>query len=169
MYFELFQQFQKTLGQMETWLHAAETHAKANNYPPSDTLELRLIADQLPFARQVQIACDTAKMGAAALSGKTAPVHDDNETSLEQLRGRLANVRAYLGTYRREDFAGATERKVSQARWEGKWMTGQDYFLQHVTPNFFFHATTAYALLRHKGVALGKKDYLGERTMRLPE
>jgi len=116
----------------------------------------------------VQIACDTAKLGASRLTGKEAPSHADNEQTLAELRARVASVISYLDGYSEKDFEAASTRSITQPRWEGKVMTGKDYFLEHVQPNFYFHATHTYAILRHNGVPLGKKDYLGALSQRLP-
>ncbi len=129
-------------------------------------LGFRLAPDQFPLARQVQITCDTAKLGAARLAGKEAPSHPDTETTVEELRARIRSVIAYLDTFTAKDFEAAATRSITQPRWEGKTMTGEDYFLEHVVPNFFFHATTTYAILRHNGVPVGKKDYLGALTQK---
>ena len=120
------------------------------------------------LARQVQITCDTAKLGAARLAGRTAPTHDDNETTIEQLQARLRSVIGYLSEYSAKDFDGAGARQITQPRWAGKIMLGADYFHEHVIPNFYFHAAHTYAILRHVGVPLGKRDYLGALSMRDP-
>jgi hypothetical protein len=168
MYFETLGQMKKVLGQLDKWLEAAAAHATAKSFDPKVFLELRLAPDQFSFVKQVQTACDTAKLTAARLSGKEAPSHPDTEQSLDELRARVQSVLAYLNGYSAADFEGAATRRVTQPRWEGKYMLGADYFLEHALPNFFFHATHAYAILRHNGVNLGKKDFLGPRTMHTP-
>jgi hypothetical protein len=168
MYFEIFGQIKKTLGQLEKWLEAAAAHATAKSFDPSIYLGLRLAPDQFAFARQVQTACDTAKLAAARLSGKEAPKHADNEQSLDELRARVKSVIEYLNGFSAADFEGAATRHVTQPRWEGKYMLGADYFLEHALPNFFFHTTHAYALLRHNGVSVGKRDFLGPLSMHSP-
>jgi len=168
MYFEAFGQFQKTLNQLHGWLETAAAHAKAKSFEPSVYLELRLAPDQLPFVRQVQIACDTAKLAASRLTGKDAPKHADDEKSLDDLRARVKSTVEYLSGFKAADFEGAATRQVTQPRWEGKYMLGADYFREHVQPNFFFHSTHVYAILRHNGVNLGKKDYLGALSMHNP-
>lgn len=166
MYHAMFGQFRKQLQQMERWFDKLETFAGERSFSPDNLLAARLAPDQLAFARQVQIACDTAKLGASRLSGKPAPVHADEEKTLAELRARVQSVGAYLESFSAADFAEAAERAISQPRWEGKTMRGADYFLEHVVPNFFFHAGHVYALLRHNGVPLGKKDYLGPLSLR---
>ncbi len=168
MYFQTFRQFQKTLGQLDTWLEKADAYAKARPFDPNVYLGLRLAPDQFAFARQVQITCDTAKLGASRVTGKDAPSHADDEQTLEALRARVQSVIAYLDTYTEADFADIAARTVTQPRWEGKIMTAHDYLLEHVMPNFFFHASHVYAILRHAGVPIGKKDYLGKLSQRMP-
>ena len=168
MFFETLGQIKKTLQQVDTWLEAAAGHATAKKVDPSVYLGLRLVPDQFAFARQVQTACDTAKLAAARLAGKEAPSHPDTEQSLDELRARVKTVVTYLETFTAADFADAATRRITQPRWEGQYMLGADYFLQHALPNFFFHATHAYAILRHNGVPLGKKDYLGALSKHAP-
>lgn len=166
MYYEAFSQFKKTLGQLATWLDKAEAFAKEKSFDANLFLNFRLAPDQLPFVKQVQIACDTAKLGSSRLTGKEVPSHADNEQTLEELRARVASVLSILDGYSEKDFEGASTRTISQPRWEGKTMTGKDYFFEHVQPNFYFHAAHTYAILRHNGVPLGKKDYLGPLSLR---
>jgi len=168
MYFEIITQMQKTLGQLDKWLEAATTFAKSRPYDPNVLLDFRLAPDQFPLARQVRAACDTAKFAASRLSGKEPPVHPDTEKTMEELHARVRSVLEYLGTYRAEDFASAATRVISLPYWEGKTMNGADYLREHVVPNFYFHATHAYAILRHGGVNLGKRDFLGNLTMKSP-
>lgn len=168
MYNELFGQFKKTLGQMDKWLVTAEEYAKAKSFDGKVLADARLAPDQFPFAKQVQITCDTAKLGASRLTGKDAPSHADTETTLGELRTRIASTLDYLNSFSSADFSGAASRVITQPRWEGKTMTGADYFVEHVVPNFFFHASHAYAILRHNGVSVGKRDFLGPLTQKLP-
>lgn len=168
MYFKIFQQMKKTLGQLDTWLEKASEHAKTKPFDPTVLMTARLAPDQFAFARQVQIACDTAKAGASRITGKEAPTHADTEASIDELRARVQSVVEYLGTYTEADFASVGSRTVTQPRWEGKIMDAGDYFLEHVVPNFFFHTTHVYAILRHNGVPIGKRDYLGKLSQRMP-
>ncbi len=168
MYYEFFRQMKKTLGQLEGWLGAAAAHAQTKGFDPNVFLTLRLAPDQFALARQVQVASDTAKVAAARLTGKEAPSHPDTEQTLDELRARVKSIIAHLDTLTAKDFEGAATRVVTQPRWEGKTMTGADYFLEHAVPNFFFHTTHTYALLRHAGVSLGKRDFLGALTQKAP-
>ena len=168
MIYETFCQMKKHLGQVDKWLEAAEAFAKTKSFEPSLFLGFRLAPDQFAFARQVQIACDTAKVAAARLAGKEAPKHEDNEKTIDELRARVASVVAFLDGLSAKDFEGAATRVITTPRWEGKVMSGAAYFLEHAVPNFFFHLTTTYAILRHNGVSLGKRDYLGPLSLRAP-
>jgi hypothetical protein len=169
MYYETIRQMTKMLGQLDHWLEAAAGFAQSKSIDPNLFLVQRLALDQFAFTRQVQTACDTAKLTAARLTGKTAPVHADTETTLEELRTRVKSVVAYLEGFSAKDFEGAASRSITQPRWEGKTMTGADYFLEHALPNFFFHVTHSYAILRHNGVSIGKRDYLGALTQHAPK
>ena len=161
MYYETVGQMKKQLGQLAKWLEAAGAHAAAKKFEPDLFLGFRLAPDQFAFARQVQIACDTAKVATKHLTGKDAPAHPDTEQTLGELGARIASTIAFLDSMSAKDFEGAATRVVTQPRWEGKVMTGADYFLEHAVPNFFFHLAHCYAILRHNGVPLGKANYLG--------
>jgi hypothetical protein len=168
MFQDLFGQMKKTLGQLDKWLEAGAAFATEKKIDQAVLLGWRLAPDQFPLSRQIQIACDTAKLGASRLTGKDAPNHPDTETTFDQLRARVQEVIAYVGGLGAKDFEATATRQITQPRWEGKVMTGHDYFLEHVVPNFFFHTTHSYAILRHVGVPLGKRDYLGALSQRLP-
>lgn len=168
MYTQTFDQMKKQLGQLDKWLSTAGEHAKSKNFEPNVFANLRLVPDQFPLTRQVQICCDTVKLAASYLSGKPAESQADTEQTLEELQARVRSIVAYLDGFTANDFDGAATKVVSQPRWKGEWMTGEDYLIQHAIPNFFFHLTTAYAILRHNGVNLGKRDYLGAQTKRAP-
>ncbi len=168
MTYEMVMQMKKELGQLDKWLDAAQAHATKKSFDHNVFLSLRLAPDQFAFARQVQVACDTAKFAAARMAGKDAPSHADDEQTLEQLHARVRAVVGWLDGLKKSDFEGAEKRTISQPRWEGKVMTGADYFLEHAVPNFFFHLTHAYAILRHNGVELGKRDYLGALSLKTP-
>lgn len=161
-------QFQKSLENLSSILEKASTFASAKRVDIEVLLQARLAPDQFPLVRQVQIACDTAKLGAARLAGKEAPSHPDTEKSLAELQARIESVISYLRSFSAADFSSVEERRVSQPRWEGKYLTAHEYALQHMLPNFYFHVTTAYAILRHNGVDVGKKDFLGPLPFKVP-
>ena len=156
-------QFDKMLANLSALLDKGAAFAESKKIDMAVLLNARLAPDQFNLIRQVQIACDTAKLGAARLSGKadSAPVHPDTETTLAELQARIGAVREYLASFSPADFEGVEQRQISQARWEGKYLTGPEFAVQHALPNLYFHITTAYSILRHNGVEVGKKDYLG--------
>ena len=153
--------FAKTLRNLEGWMEKAAAHAKAKSFEVDVLAQARLAPDQYSFARQVQAACDQAKYTAAYLGGKEAPSHPDTEQTFAELRQRIEKCVTFLETVKASDLAGAEERKVAPPWLRGSWLRGDDYFAHVAIPNFFFHATMAYAILRHNGVELGKRDYLG--------
>lgn len=155
-------QFTKMLRNFLLILDKGEKFAELKKIDVSVLLNSRLAPDQFNFIRQVQIICDTAKLAAARLANKEAPTHTDTEQTLPELKARIESVISYLGSFTDKDFSGAEERRISQPRWEGKSLSGEEFFIQHAIPNFYFHLTTAYSILRHNGVEIGKKDYLGE-------
>jgi uncharacterized protein len=168
MYYETICQMKKMLGQLDKWLDAAATFAKSKSFDPNVFLGFRLAPDQFAFVRQVQTTCDTAKLAASRLTGKDAPTHPDTEATLDELHARVRAVISYLDGFSAKDFEGAATRVVTQPRWEGKVMTGANYFMEHAVPNFFFHITHSFAILRHNGVDIGKRDYLGTLSLRAP-
>jgi uncharacterized protein len=156
-------QFSKMLGNLSTILDKAAVHAETKKFDMDVLLQARLSPDQFNLMRQIQVACDTAKLAAARLADKEqdAPKHDDSETTLGEIKDRLQNVIDYLHTFKVADFASAAERRISQPRWKGKSLSGEEFLIQHALPNLYFHVTTSYAILRHNGVEIGKMDYLG--------
>lgn len=166
MYYEAIGQMKKQLGQLNKWMDAAAEFARSKSLESSTILGTQLAPDQYAFLRQVQSTCDVAKLLASLLSGKEPPSHPDTEKTLEDLQARVNAVIAYLDGFSPSDFDGAAERVVTRPHWEGKVMSGAEYFLQAAVPNFFFHLTHSYAILRHIGVPLGKRDYLGALPLR---
>lgn len=166
MIFETLKQMKKQLLQLDAWLEKATAFAQEKKFDADSLLVERLAPNQFPFVRQVQTTCDTAKLAASRLAGKDAPKHEDNESTIAQLRERIASVVSYLDGFTAADFGAASERSITQPRWEGKTMSGGDYFIEHAVPNFYFHLTHCYAILRHNGVELGKRDYLGALSLR---
>jgi hypothetical protein len=159
-------EMKKMLRNADGWLGKATAHAAAKKYDTSVLIQTRLTPDMFPFARQIQSACDTAKFAAARVAGKEAPSHPDTETTFAELSARIGKVVEYLETFTEVDFADVGSRTVSLPRWEGKSMTAIDYFVEHALPNFFFHITTAYAILRQVGVDVGKRDFLGPISLK---
>lgn len=154
-------QFAKMLRNLSGLMDKGAQHADAKKFEMDVLLNSRLAPDQFNFIRQIQIACDTAKLAAARLANKEAPAHTDNEKTLSELKARIDSTVSYLDTFTAKDFEQAATRKISHPRWDGQYVTGEEYLYQHAMPNLYFHVTTAYSILRHNGVDVGKKDYLG--------
>ncbi len=154
--------FVRMLGNVGVWFDKAEAHAAAKKFESSVYLDARLAPDMLPLVKQVQIACDTVKFCVARLAGAEAPKFEDNETTLAQLRERIDATIAYAKSIPAAQIDGSEERDISMPRRDGTIvMKGEAYLKHFALPNFFFHMTTTYALLRHNGVDIGKMDFLG--------
>jgi hypothetical protein len=149
------------LRNLDQWLEAAEVQAKAKGFETTVLVQARLAPDQFALVQQVQSACDAAKYAAAYLSGGQAPSHPDVETTFPELRARIATCRAYLESVPSSAYQGAEARRVAPAWLKEGWFQGDDYLREVAVPNFYFHVVTAYAILRHNGVPLGKMDYIG--------
>lgn len=160
-HYALVLEMKKLLHGVDGWLDKAVAFAAAKKFDANTLLQARLAADMFPLVRQIQSTCDQAKYAAARLGGKEAPSHPDTETTIDELKKRIAAVVSFIDTFSAADFEGAADRKIALPRWEGKWLTGTEYLLEHLQPNFFFHLSMSYALLRHAGVDIGKRDYLG--------
>ena len=157
--------FAKTLQNLEQWMEKASAYAKAKAFDVDVLAQARLAPDQFAFVQQVQSACDQAKYAAAYLGGKPAPSHPDTEKTFAELRQRIQKCLGFLATVQAKDLVGAEERKVAPPWLGGKWLRGDDYLIHVALPNFFFHATMAYAILRHNGVQLGKMDFIGSMPL----
>ena len=140
----------------------AAAHAAERKIDPAALLQARLYPDMFPFARQVQIATDFAKGGAARLAGVEFPAYEDSETSFEELKARVDKTIAFLRTLEAAQIDGSEDRDISLVRrGETSIVKGQAYLLEQAMPNFYFHITTAYAIQRHNGVEVGKRVFLG--------
>ncbi len=126
----------------------------------------RLIFDQFPFVRQIQIACDNAKGCAARLSGRENPSHEDAETTVAELKVRIAKTVAFLDSVKPEEIIGKEDVRVTLPYFPGKYMTGLEYVTDYALANFYFHVTTAYSILRKNGLIIGKGDFLGGLPLR---
>ena len=154
--------FSHMLDNMTLWLDKAEAHAQARKFDPAVYLAARLAPDMLPFSKQVQIACDAAKFCLARLSGGEPPVFGDDEATLAQLRDRIARTNEYLKSVPAASVEGTEAKEITVPSRNGAMtMNGETYLKNFALPNFYFHTTTVYALLRHNGVELGKADFLG--------
>jgi uncharacterized protein len=154
--------FKKMLGNLDYFLNKAQAHAEAKKFDATNLLQARLYPDMLPFTRQVTIACDASKLGVARLSGVEAPKFEDNESSIAELKARIQKTLDFLNTVPDAKLDGTEDKEItfSVGRDASRTMKGEAYLKHWVLPNFFFHVTTAYAILRHNGVELGKTDYL---------
>jgi hypothetical protein len=155
--------FVKMLGNLLGWLDKAEAHAAARKFDAANYLGLRLAPDMLPLTRQVQIASDSAKGAMARLAGVDAPKWEDNETTLPEVRARIRKTIDYVQGFSAAQIDGSEGREITIPRRSGEPLkfSGETFLKHYALPNFFFHVTTAYALLRHAGVDVGKSDYLG--------
>ena len=154
--------FVKTLGNVLAWLDRAQAHAQAKKFDPSVLLSTRLAPDMLPFTQQIQIACDTAKFGVARLAGVDSPKFEDNEASFDELRERIRKTLDFLQSVPASKIDGTEGKDVTVPLRDRSITLKGEFYLKHFAlPNFFFHVTTAYALVRHNGVELGKRDFLG--------
>ncbi len=159
------QTFLRTLGNVDRWLDKAEAHAKERNYDPAVLLTLRLAPDQYALLRQIQSMCDAAKSPAARLAGKEPPVHPDTETTWAEARARITTCAAYVSTITANDLEGALDRTIPLPFIPGMGSPARAYVAELAMPNFFFHITMTYAILRHAGVPLGKVDFIGPMTL----
>ena len=159
-------QLKKMLDNLGKWLETAASHGQKKSFDPNSLLTARLAPDQYPLVRQIQSACDGAKFAAARLTGKEAPKHADTEQTMDEIRARIRACTAYLDTFKAADFAGAETRTIELPFLEGKVLSGNEYLFAMVLPNFYFHVTTAYAILRHNGVDIGKRDFIGSLELR---
>jgi hypothetical protein len=155
--------FSRALNNLAAILEKAAGHAEARKIDPAVLINYRLYPDMLPLSKQIQIAADSAKGGAARLAGSEPPKYEDNETSIPEFIARLRKTVAYLESIKPEQIDGSEDKTVSwKTQTTTRTMQGMPYLLSHVTPNVYFHVTTAYDILRHCGVEIGKQDFLGK-------
>lgn len=154
--------FKQILNSLLAILDKAETHAADKKIDPNALLQFRLFPDMLPFTRQVQIACDFAKGAAARLGGVDVPSYEDSELTFAELKARVTKTLAFIDSVPQDQIAGSEERAITTGSGEKvKHFTGQSYLFHYALPHFFFHATTAYDILRHNGLDIGKKNFIG--------
>ncbi|MGH8529376.1 MAG: DUF1993 domain-containing protein [Nevskiales bacterium] len=162
MYYASIPHFIRMLGNLKAILEKAAAHVEAKKIDPAALITFRFYPDMFAFARQVQSTSDIAKGCAARLSGTESPKYEDNESSFPELIARMDKTIAYLKTFKPEQIDGSEEREVTLNSPRGPLkFNGQQYLLHFALPNFDFHVTTAYNILRHNGVEIGKFDYLG--------
>lgn len=154
--------FIRALNNLAAILEKGAAHAQARKVDEAVLLNSRLYLDMFPLTRQVQIATDTARSGAGRLANADFPSYEDKEVTFADLVQRVRNTVAYLETLKPAQVDGSEEKTITwQTRSSSKSMAGLPYLMSHLLPNVHFHVTTAYAILRHNGVELGKKDFLG--------
>lgn len=155
--------FERMLGSLLQWLDKAEAHAQARSWAPELWLGQRLAPDMLPLVKQVQIACDAAKSCVSRLAGQDVPSWPDTEATLDELRARVRRTLEHVRTVSASQINGSEAREIVLPTRSGEplRMSGEDFLKHRVLPNFYFHLSTTYALLRQGGVELGKSDYLG--------
>lgn len=153
--------FARMLRNLSAILAKAQAHAEAKKLDPAALTSFRLFPDMFPLTRQVQIACDQAKGAVSRLAGVEAPKHEDTEQTIAELQARIAKTLDYVESMKAAQIDGSETREVVLKLRAGELrLNGLDYLLSHAYPNFYFHVTTAYDILRHKGVPLSKLDYL---------
>jgi hypothetical protein len=153
--------FRQMLGSLAAILAKAETHAQEKKIEQA-LLQARLFPDMFPLTRQVQVAADFAKGASARLAGVEVPRYDDVEASLAELQQRIARTLAFIDSLAADAIAASAERDITlKVGQNERQFKGQPYLLHYALPNFYFHTTTAYAILRHNGVEIGKKDFIG--------
>lgn len=162
MYEQTVPVFTTMLTNLDNILQKAAAHAEARKFDVAVLLQSRLAPDQFPLLRQVQIACDVAKGCVGRMSGKEIPAHEDTETTLPELRERIRKTLAFIETAQPGEFENAASSKQTVPWMPGKYVEGSTFVNRFALPNFYFHLTTAYAILRHNGVDLGKMDFLGQ-------
>jgi hypothetical protein len=161
MYQASIPSFVRMLGNMSAILDKAAAHAEAKKIEPSIFINARLTPSMYPLSRQVQIATDLVKGCAARLAGIAVPSYEDNETTFAELQARIAKTIAFIQNITAAQIDGSEEKEITLKFGKDFHFLGQAYLLDFVYPNFHFHLTTAYAILRHNGVELGKMDYIG--------
>lgn len=154
--------FLKALQNLNHFLKKAEAFALVKNFDVEILLNSRLAPDQFSLLQQIRAACYISIWSTYALIDKPCPTFEDNEKSLSDIRARIDQTIMHLQSVNKENFEGVEGRTITFERWQGKWMTSHDFLHHHALPNLYFHVSTTYSILRHNGVDLGKKDYLGD-------
>ena len=156
--------FRHMLSNLSHFLDKGAAHAEARKFDPANLLNDRLAPDMLPFTRQIQIACDAAKNGVSRIAGIEPPKFEDNEASFADLKARIQKTLDFLATVPADKLDGTEDKDITFpiGREATRTMKAENYLKLWVLPNMFFHVTTAYAILRHNGVEIGKRDYIGQ-------
>ena len=162
MYQASVPRFVNILGNLSNILDKAQAHVDAKKIDATALTTYRIFPDMLPMSKQVQIACDTAKGVIARLAGVDIPAHEDNEVTLADLKARVAKTIAFIQTFTPAQIDGTEDKAIVTKRGDKEThYKGMQFLLGHAVPNFYFHITTTYNILRHNGVEIGKRDFLG--------
>jgi len=155
--------FSQLLGGLDAVLVKAQAHAAEKKIEPSALIQARLFPDMFPLSKQVQIACDFARGVSARLAGEEVPAYEDKEQTFDELRALIAKTLAFIGALEASRFDGGAQREIvlRPGTAKEKRLSGDRYLLNYGLPQFLFHVTTAYALLRHNGIEIGKRDFMG--------
>ena len=155
--------FVHILNNLSALLDKAQAHAEANKIDPAALTAFRLYPDMFPLSRQIQVACDVSKGAVARLAGVEVPKHEDTEQTFAELKARIAKTVDFINTIKPAQIDGSEDKVITLKLGKQDYQfKGMQYLLNFAHPNFYFHATTAYNCLRHNGVALGKKDFVGD-------
>ncbi|MBI4204206.1 MAG: DUF1993 domain-containing protein [Betaproteobacteria bacterium] len=155
--------FVHTLNNLSAMLDKAQAHAEAKKIDPAALTTFRLFPDMFPLSRQVQVACDVSKGVVARLAGVAVPKHEDTEQTFAELTARIAKTVAFINTIKPEQIDGTEDKEITLKLGKQEYkFKGMQYLLNFAYPNFYFHATSVYNILRHNGVELGKKDFVGD-------
>lgn len=154
--------FVRNLKALKGILNKARTHAENNKFAPEKYLDMKLAPDMFTFLKQIQIATDTAKGAAARLSNTEAITLQDNEQTWDEVIARIDKTIQYISKFKADDFKNWTEQKITFPWYPGQALSGKDYLAGYAIPNFYFHLSTTYSMLRQSGVQIGKGDFLGE-------
>jgi len=163
MYAASAPRFVHILNNLSALLDKAQAHVAQNKLDPAALTTFRLFPDMFTLARQIQVSCDVAKGAVARLAGVEVPKHEDTEQTFDELRARIAKTIAFINTIKPEQMEGSADKDLNVKLGKQEYsFKGMQYLLNYAYPNFYFHAATVYNILRHNGVALGKKDFVGD-------
>lgn len=163
MYLTSAPRFIHILNNLSAMLDKAQAHVEANKIDPAALTTFRLYPDMFPLSRQIQVACDVSKGAMARLAGVEVPRHEDTEQTFAELKARIAKTISFINTIKPAQVDGSEDKEIAVKLGKQDYQfKGMQYLLNYAYPNFYFHAATAYNSLRHNGVALGKKDFVGD-------
>jgi hypothetical protein len=165
-YLFCIESIQKSLNSVIGILEKTQTWAKESGKTDEEILQSRLAPDMLPFVKQITILSDNAKGVATRLSGRENPKYEDNEANIAELIERVKKTREFINTIEMQEYTGAHQQKIIMPYFPGKYQTAEDYVKDYGIPNFYFHMVTAYGILRHIGMPIGKNDFIGSLELR---